>query len=365
MSKETFLREKADSIPLAPGCYMFVAEDGSIMYVGKSKCLRKRVSSYFGAVKEEKFEVMRMFAKDILTQVTGTDIEALILEHQLIKKHRPPYNAKMRKDYGAWYIKFDKDIYITAEYGDGGFTAGPFSHRDSAQYALQIMGAYWKLPTCGKKNDKSHRMCLRGHTNDCYAPCMVHMQTETEAQKQGNTTTMEQSVNEAIGFIQGNTSGPLGEIELKMHEAAEKQEYEKAAKLRNLHGELRRLADFFMSSAPKLGGKEFLTILKSHHEDCFMVCYIRDGGCLAKTIIRDFHKPTIESFAKNITNSRHKIDAAKDDENKSFMRALIEIDAKRRFYEVDDSYDIELVLAGVLKQFQAELPSTKPRAASP
>ena len=314
MNLKDFQGKSAPNLPLAPGCYMFLDKEGNVLYVGKSKCLRKRVASYFGNNKLEKFNVMLRFVSSVAFEETGTDIEALLLEHKLIKKHRPQYNSKMRRDNQNWYIKFDNGLTVTLESDSAGFFVGPFSHKESAIEVLAVLGKYFKLPTCNKTYT---RMCLRGQMKNCFAPCE-------------NNELGDDNYQAAISFLQGNHDEVLYDIQEKMQEAIKKMEYENAAELMALFEELKRLPGFLASRVPNLAKKRFMVYLKSHHEDCFMLAYLDDGECMARVLLSSMHETDkIIEFAKEINYSKP------IEDNKAFVHALVEISAIKKFYEID------------------------------
>ena len=152
-----------DNIPLSPGCYLFKDAEGRILYIGKSKCLRKRVASYYREQKDERIAQMMMFAISVDYLCTNTDIEAILLEYSLIKKYRPQYNVRMAKEREHWYIKVDTcqpipDIFIVAENElkgrakqeeQGIHYIGAFFRPEHAEEALETIGEYWHTPVCG------------------------------------------------------------------------------------------------------------------------------------------------------------------------------------------------------------------------
>ena len=302
---------------------MFLDSEGTVMYVGKSKCLRKRVASYFGKLKHEKLNVMLRFADSIVIEETGTDIEALLLEHELIKKFRPQYNEKMRKDYQSWYIKISDGLLITLDADLAGFTMGPFSHKEAAMEVIEVLGKCFKLPTCCKAASQVARMCLRGHMKNCIAPC---------ENKEAGMETYQNAIN----FLLGGQNETFGRIQDEMLIAAGKMEFERAARLKDLHEGLKRLSGYGTNTLPSFANMRFVVFLKSYHEDCFMLAYLDDGVCLVKVIINGIHETDkIQSFAKGILALCKQPPNGSSEDNRAFVRALVEISALRRFYQID------------------------------
>ena len=347
MNHRDFFDKTAPSLPLTPGCYMFLDKEGNVLYVGKSKCLKKRVASYFGIAKFKKFNVMLRFADSIAIEETGTDIEALLLEHKLIKKYRPQYNAKMRRDYQYWYIKLDGSILVTLNTDSAGFFVGPFSHKETAMEALEILGKCFKLPTCNKIADQVTRMCLRGHMNNCFAPCE-------------NKESGTENYQNALSFLQGSHKETLAGIQKKMQSAIESMEFEKAADFKTRYEELAQLLVHTANRSPILAKKRFVVFLKSRHEECFMLVYLDDGQCLAKVLVSGLlDTDKIRGFAKAIVSKasfqRQNPKPANGlfntcEENKAFLSALVEISAIRRFLEIETEFTCALALEKFIKE---------------
>ena len=314
MKREDFVENIAPGLPVKPGCYMFLDEDKNVLYVGKSKCLKKRVASYFGANKFEKFNVMLRFAKCIEVEETGTDIEALLLEHKLIKKHKPQYNSKMRKDMPRWYIVIEDGVTIVQNTDLPGFYAGPFFHKESAMEALEILGKSFLIPTC---LGKSARMCLRGHTKNCFAPCESIIPGFDNYQQ-------------AIRFLQGFGDEILVELHMKMQKAVESMDYEQAAKFKTQYDGLKYLSGFAAHRIPILSQKRFAVFLKSRHDDCFMLAYLNDGRCFERVMLDNAKSSLLFDFAKKIPGSANVIE-----DSDAFLSALAEISAIKRFCELD------------------------------
>ncbi|MCL2398895.1 MAG: GIY-YIG nuclease family protein [Defluviitaleaceae bacterium] len=259
--------------PLTPGCYLFKDAEGRVLYVGKSKALRKRVASYLRQQKEEKIAMMMRFAADVSYQCTDTDIEAILLEHRLIKMHRPPYNARMKKDRRHWYIKIDIHqpypgmFVIPKDTQQTEFCIGPFYRQENAIEALDIIGEYWKTPTCGFRNANTTKSpCLRFHIQRCLGPCA----------KCSPINEYKSAVDEVISFFSGSFEPTLQKIKKLVYEASQAMAYEKAAHFNNQYNSLYALATQLSNAPPKLNGKSYCVLLKSRHEENFLLLYLQD-----------------------------------------------------------------------------------------
>jgi len=347
-------KEILESLPFAPGCYIFKGEEESILYVGKSKSLRKRVASYFRVSRDSKFDAMIRIAIDFEFIETKTDIEAQILEFKLIKKYRPPFNARMKKDRGEWFIKFTPNtyprIYVTNDASDdGSFVIGSFYSKDSAYGALLIIGEYWKLPTCeadfnkkvcfanfsqpvvdtetkgfGRKMrssflaHKNKRPCLRGQINQCLSPCSGDVDIET----------YNETILTVKKFCSGENNLYFFELKNQIAKAAEEWAFEKAAFLQTKLETLKILARQIKYAPPPYEGKVYIVFAKSKHDEVFVLGLIKNGVALFWEFFNASEKLTktkIKSFlkTKEIKPEGH-----------TFANAVIEVDATRYFIDV-------------------------------
>jgi len=331
----TYIQE----LPRAPGCYLFKDVAGQILYVGKSKHLRKRVSSYFGASyqRDEKFNVMVRHVASIDHVCTDTDIEALLLEHRLIKKYRPPYNAKMRKDMEHWYIKIDMDqpypgLTIVSEKWDVQNTfIGNFRRRESAEAALLLISEYWRLPTCGLASKNRKASCLRYQIKQCVGSCAGHI----------NPEKYQSIIDDAIDFFRGNFKPVLDNIIKLIQDASQTLAFERAAHLRNQYEGLQMLSKQFSHIPPELVGRDYYLLLKSRHEDCFLWVYLKN-----KTVRAWIRVNSIEEWnAKAGTIMQHIADEPinpvsvnyitfDDIEGLRLMDAILEVEAIRFYIDI-------------------------------
>jgi len=323
------------SMPLTPGCYLFIGVDGQILYVGKSKCLRKRASSYLGRHKDEKFIAMMRLATDIAYETTETDIEAMLLEYKLIKKHQPPFNAKMRKERPRWYINIDTSLsypklcVAPEELRDPVLCVGPFSHQERATDAMVTIGGYWNIPACGQSGTTP---CMQYHIKQCLAPCAYEISSNTY-------TSIIKSI---CDFFRGDYSDTFREIEKAISAAAEDMAFEKAARLRDQYTELRNLSRKLDRMPPELYAKDYCCWLKSYHEESLLLVYIRNNLTVAYMRFKDAkdlsHDIKLIAMQKFISNGEQpetcdfKIVEPQDAE--AITNALLTIDVKRNFVDI-------------------------------
>lgn len=226
ISAPSALRDKIRNAPEAPGCYLFSDRFGNVAYVGKSRLLRSRVRQYFGKTAREDERTKELIPRiaDVEYRVTATELDALILEYQLIKRHKPWFNSQHKRDTPAFYVRIGHGPLpaITIEPdGEGGF--GPFPDEYKAAEALELLGDVWGLPRCGKSAfDGKARPCLFHGLGRCMAPCAGLAQEKAYGA----------AIADAARLLLGETPQALEALESGMRACAAKMEFEKAAQLK-------------------------------------------------------------------------------------------------------------------------------------
>jgi len=214
-----------EALPHLPGCYLFKDEEGSVLYVGKAKDLKKRVSSYFRKRDHDpKTENLVRAAKGLDFIVTNTEVEALLLENTLIKKHWPRYNIALKdsKRYACIHLTDEKfpRIRLARKKVGGGDYFGPFVSARERDYIYEVVRKTFQLRTC-KKLPK--RACLRYHMGACSGPCIGKIPAEEYGEK----------VKKAASVLKGNIKELIESLECEMKELAAKQQFEQAMELRD------------------------------------------------------------------------------------------------------------------------------------
>lgn len=219
------LKEKLAILPDQPGCYLMKDKQGTVIYVGKAKVLKNRVRSYFTGSHDGK--TLRLVGEivDFEYIVTSSNLEALILELNLIKKHDPKYNIQLKDDKTYPFIKITAEkqprLLITRNVKkDKGKYFGPYPNAQSAHETKKLLDRMYPLRKCSNMPDK---VCLYYHMGQCLAPCVKEV---TEEQN-------KEIVDEIIKFLNGGHKEVRLELETKMYEASEKLEFERAKELRD------------------------------------------------------------------------------------------------------------------------------------
>ncbi|OOR30904.1 excinuclease ABC subunit C [Bacillus cereus] len=219
------LKEKLAILPNQPGCYLMKDKQGTVIYVGKAKVLKNRVRSYFTGSHDGK--TLRLVGEivDFEYIVTSSNLEALILELNLIKKYDPKYNIQLKDDKTYPFIKITAEkqprLLITRNVKkDKGKYFGPYPNAQSAHETKKLLDRMYPLRKCSNMPDK---VCLYYHMGQCLAPCVKEVTDEQN----------KEIVDEIIKFLNGGHKEIRSELETKMYEASEKLEFERAKELRD------------------------------------------------------------------------------------------------------------------------------------
>jgi len=283
--REHPLLERARSAPEAPGVYRFLAPDGEVLYVGKARILRRRVLSYFtrGELPERTRRMVGR-ARGLDFTVTSSEVEALILENTLIKRHRPPYNVLLRDDKTYPYIRSTTGeewprVELTRRVRDDGHSYyGPFMGQRMARRLMELARTRFQVRTCRIEIDgKLARPCLYHHMGACLAPCVEGL-TTPEAYRE--------AVEELELFLSGRHGELLPRLEAAMWRAAENEEYEHAARYRDLLAVVRRLAEPQNVELPGRGDADVLAVFADGENATVCVLPYRGGTLVDK---RELH----------------------------------------------------------------------------
>lgn len=227
------LREKVTQFPTGPGVYLWRDEHDSVIYVGKAKNLRARVRSYFNddRLNEAKNGTMVTEARDIAYILVDNEKEALGLENNLIKQHKPRFNVLLRDDKTYPYIKVTNEkfprVYVTRRLRkDGASYYGPYFPGNLAHRLVHFIHRHFKIPSCKVDFNRTHsHACLEYHIGRCHGPCVDGLVT---------IDTYQSSVTDVRRFLDGKLKDLTGDLEQRMNTAAENLEFERAANLRDL-----------------------------------------------------------------------------------------------------------------------------------
>ena len=268
------LKQKANRLPLTPGVYIMKNKQGEIIYIGKAKSLKNRVTQYFGAGNghTEKVRKMVSLVDDFEYVLCDSEFEALILENSLIKQNQPKYNILLKDDKGYHYIKITNDKWrkITTSMQTDDKRAeyiGPYYSSAVVKDTVSQVRKIFKLPDCNRSFDKYTKPCLNYHIGLCDAPCRANISAE-----QYNDT-----VNSAVSFIKhGGGENMIKLLEEKMQDAAERLDFEYAAKLRDR-----------INAIKKLNDSQKVVMCSYKNQDVFASAVLENVACIAALIFRN------------------------------------------------------------------------------
>jgi excinuclease ABC subunit C len=277
-------------IPHAPGCYLFSDMDGTLLYVGKAKDLKKRVTSYFQKKDHDpKTRNLVALIASLDLMVTHTETEALLLENNLIKKHQPKYNIDLKDAKRYAYIEITRETFprigIARQTNCGDATYfGPFVSAAERDAILRVIKRVFTLRSCRKLPG---RACLRYHLESCSAPCVG-------AVSEGDYNLQ---VDRASALLKGKSSELLDQLRTEMAECAGRQEFEKALVLRNQIAAIESLAERQQVERPKESDQDVIAYTVAGDRVYLMVFSVEKGLLSGKQEYSfDFHEDFFDEF---------------------------------------------------------------------
>ena len=262
--------DKLKTLPAAPGVYIMRDANGKIIYVGKARVLKNRVRQYFQANKNHGAKVKAMVAKvaDFETIVTANEVEALILECNLIKQHRPRYNISLKDDKSYPYLRvtaedFPRIVLTRRIVHDGSKYFGPYTSGLAVKETLALLRKIFPLRTC---KTFAKRPCLEFHIKRCLAPCANKVSREDYMRL----------VNAAEKFLEGRTAQVERELSERMNAAAEALNFETAAHLRDVLTAIRKVTEK-QKIITDTGDVDAIGVARADGETCAQIFFVREG----------------------------------------------------------------------------------------
>ncbi len=273
------LREKLKHLPENPGVYVMLDSYGQVIYVGKAKNLKNRVRQYFfSGVKTDKVMAMVKSIADFYYIIAPNEIDALSLENNLIKKHKPRYNILLKDDKTYPYIRVDlKEAYPTFKVTrkikkDGAKYFGPFMGGVSVRAVLEILNLAFSVRPCENKLNpqKAVKPCLNYHIKKCLAPCALYVSQEEYLER----------VNGAIDFLSGDTLETERLLKEKMYLASEREEFELALKYKENIASLEKIKLKRITSLNKFINADVLSYASNGIYSAVNILFVRNGRML-------------------------------------------------------------------------------------
>ncbi|MEO0101547.1 MAG: excinuclease ABC subunit UvrC [candidate division WOR-3 bacterium] len=267
------LAEKIKEAPTQPGVYIFKDKQGKAIYIGKARNLRERLKSYLSPPLSPRMETIQRKAYDLDFIVTDSEVSALVLEDNLIKINKPRYNVRLKDDKKFPYLKITikeqyPRIYPTRNLKpDGSILFGPYTSARSLKTALKAVKKVFKIRTCAKKIPSGERPCLNYQLHRCLAPCQGNIPEDFYRER----------TEEVIAFLTGKSDRLEKEIEKKMWEAAEKENFERAQVLRDQLFALREIRKNQTVVSKDRKRRDFIGIAQEGETACAVIFKVSEG----------------------------------------------------------------------------------------
>lgn len=275
--KIPFLRRKSMKLPLNPGVYIMKNKAGEIIYIGKAKALKNRVSQYFGSQNKHTLKVKKMVENvdDFDYILTDSEFEALVLECSLIKQHMPKYNILLKDSKGYSYVKITKGPYgrISACFKKDDSSSeylGPFTSGYSMRSMVEETNKIYKLATCNRRfpaDIGKGRPCLNFYIGQCCAPCQGKISAED----------YEENLRDAVEFLKGGQSQQIKQLEAQMQAYSENLEFEKAAKIRDRINAMKKTVSKQKVVSSVVKQQDIFAIVQSGEKACLHVLRFNKG----------------------------------------------------------------------------------------
>lgn len=268
------LRQKLSLLPEKPGVYLMKDATDQIIYVGKAKILRNRVRSYFTGSHNGKTQLMISLIADFETILTESEVEALVLECNLIKKYNPKYNILLRDDKSYPFITITEELHprimVTRKVKKGsGKYFGPYPNATAAKEASRLLNRLFSFRKCRHIPSKP---CLYYHLHQCLGPCIEEV----------HSNAYEQMRKEVTSFLKGDQHKILTQLEQKMQAAAEALEFERAKEYRDLIADLRKVGEKQNITLNDFVDRDVLGYATTKDQICIQVFYLRQGKLLSR-----------------------------------------------------------------------------------
>lgn len=289
------IETKLKNVPSKPGVYLYHDQDGTIIYVGKAKSLKNRVRSYFsGKSQDPKTQVLVSKVADMEWIITDSEIEALLLENNLIKQYAPRYNIMLKDDKSYPYICISNEpfprVYKTRNVDqDGSRYYGPYTDAGHLNRLLKTIYKTFTIRTCRRKisdgGNPGDEPCLQYHLGNCQAPCIGGI-----SQKDYN-----EIIDEIIRFLNGNTRPVINRLAQEMQKASEKMEFELAARIRDRLRVLKKYTNSQSVVQTDFLSRDVIASAQGEHDAIVTVFRLREGALIGR---ERFHLKHIEHQTK-------------------------------------------------------------------
>ena len=290
------IEEELKKLPGQPGVYIMHDAKDAIIYVGKAISLKNRVRQYFQSSRDKTAKIKQMVSKIARFEyiVTDSELEALVLECNLIKEHRPRYNTMLKDDKTYPYIKvtaseeYPRILFSRQMKKDKNKYFGPFTSAGAVKDTIELIRKIYRIRACSRKLPQDmgkDRPCLYYHIHQCDAPCQGYI----------SQADYQESVKQAVGFLNGQYDPVMKYLEEKMRTASETMEFEKAIEYRDLLDSVRKVAQKQKITSQSMEDRDIIAMAKDERDAVVQVFFVRDGKLIGR-----------EHFHMNLTGSESK-----------------------------------------------------------
>ncbi|HET9095131.1 MAG TPA: excinuclease ABC subunit UvrC [Candidatus Baltobacteraceae bacterium] len=274
------LAQTLSQVPDVPGVYMMIDKSGDVLYIGKAVSLRNRVRSYFqdSAAHHIRTQAMVERVVDVRTIVVTNEVEALILEANLIKRYQPPYNVRLRDDKRYPYLKvtnepFSRVVFTRVVKDDGARYFGPYTNASALRELIDLVRLVFPLRTCPEPIDgRRRRPCLQYHIKRCLAPCVGYQSEED----------YERMIEEVVLFLEGKQESLLARLQGEMVQAAEGYNFETAARIRDRIVHVRRVTESQKVVWRSRLDMDLIGVARAQGQACMQVFLVRGGKLIGQ-----------------------------------------------------------------------------------
>lgn len=277
------IAEELKKLPNSPGVYIMHGADDAIIYVGKAVNLHNRVRSYFRKIVGRGPQIDKMVEQIARFEyiVTDSELEALVLENNLIKEHSPKYNTMLKDDKTYPYIKvtvgeeYPRILFSREMKKDRSKYFGPYTSAAAVKDTIELMNKLYQLRTCNRKLPRDiglDRPCLNYHIKQCLAPCQEYISKEE----------YREHVEQALDFLNGNYKPILKDLEQKMQEASEQLAFEDAIRYRDLYNSVKSVAQKQKITDSDGEDKDIIALAKDESDAVVQVFFVRDGKLIGR-----------------------------------------------------------------------------------
>lgn len=291
------IEEELKKLPAKPGVYIMHDDQDTIIYIGKAISLKNRVRQYFQSSRNLTTKIQQMVARIQYFEyiITDSELEALVLESNLIKEHRPKYNTMLKDDKSYPYIKvtvqeeYPRILFARNRGKDKARYFGPYTSAKAVKDTIELIRKIYYTRTCNRNLPKDigkDRPCLYYHIKQCKAPCQGYVSKEE----------YRESIHQALEFLNGNYGIVLKQLEGKMMEAAQRMDYEVAGEFRDLLNSVKQISEKQKITSGETDDRDIIALATAGDEAVVQVFFIRGG----KLIGRDhFYLTNVENETKN------------------------------------------------------------------